>query len=182
MRSKEFLQKIFFNFLMNYEVEEFLQKIFFKSLPAVGLELLNLGLLGRPLIHHYGIILIFDLPNELWEICTENFLHPSPCTCRRSVSNWWILGCWAVVLSTRPRSSCWENNFGTSWWVMRSRNLNKISWSKSLPGVQKEQPFKNYTKFFGGNLGLEHLHSPAHTIFSSKNSQLAPTLPENLHA
>jgi len=51
MRSKEFLQKIFFNFLMNYEVEEFLQKIFFKSLPAVGLELLNLGLLGRRLIH-----------------------------------------------------------------------------------------------------------------------------------
>ena len=49
----------------------------------------------------------------------------------------------------------------------------RYSKSKSLPGVEKE-PFKNYTKFFGGNLGLEHLHPPAYTIFSSKNSQLAP--------
>jgi len=38
---------------MNYTFEESQQKIFFKSksLPAVGLELLNLGLLGRRLIH-----------------------------------------------------------------------------------------------------------------------------------
>ena len=37
---------------MNYEVEEFLQKIFLvQVLAAVGLELLNLGLLGRRLIH-----------------------------------------------------------------------------------------------------------------------------------
>jgi hypothetical protein len=37
---------------MYYEVEEFLQKNFLiKSLPPVGLELLNLGLLGRRLIH-----------------------------------------------------------------------------------------------------------------------------------
>jgi len=49
-------------------------------------------------------------------------------------------------------------------------------------GVEKEQPFKNYTKFFGGNLGLEHLHPSTHTVFSSKNSQLAPSLPENLLA
>jgi hypothetical protein len=64
---------------------------------------------------------------------------------------------------------------------MRSRNLNrKYSKSKSLPGV--EQYFKNYTKFFGGNLGLEHLHPLAHTIFSIRNSQLAPSLPENLLA
>ena len=38
---------------MNYEVEEFFYRNFFKSksLPTVGLELLNLGLLGRRLIH-----------------------------------------------------------------------------------------------------------------------------------
>jgi len=38
-----------------------------------------------------------------------------------------------------------------------------------------------YTKFFGGKLLLEHLHPPTHTIFSSKNSQLAPSLPENFY-
>jgi len=38
--------------------------------------------------------------------------------------------------------------------------------------------------FFGGNLGSEHLHpsTHTHTIFSNKNSQLAPSLPENLLA
>ena len=38
-----------------------------------------------------------------------------------------------------------------------------------------------YTKFFGGKLLFEHLHPPTHTIFSSKNSQLAPSLPENFY-
>ena len=78
-------------------------------------------------------ILILELADELWGrgILTENFIRSS--LCRRSVSNCSILGCWAVVLSTRPRSVCWENNFGTSWWVVRSRNLNrKYSKSKSL--------------------------------------------------
>jgi hypothetical protein len=43
---------------------------------------------------------------------------------------------------------------------MRSRNL-KRKYSKSFPGIEKEWPFKNYyTKFFGGNLGLERLHPP----------------------
>ena len=56
------------------------------------------------------IILILELRYELWGqgILTENF------PCRRSVSNCWTLVCWAVVLSTRPPSSSWENNFGTS--------------------------------------------------------------------
>ena len=124
-------------------------------------------------------ILILELRDELrgWGILTEKFLTPSPC--RRSVSNCRTLVCWAIVLSTRPRSSCWKNNFGTSWWIMRSRNLNrKYSKSKSLSGVEKE-PFKNYTKFFGGNLGSELLHPP---IFSNKNSWLAPSLPENVPA
>jgi len=40
-----------------------------------------------------------------------------------------------------------------------------------LSGVEKE-PWKNYTKFLGGNLGFEHLHPSTHTIFSGKNSQL----------
>ena len=44
----------------------------------------------------------------------------------RSVSNCWTWVCWAVVLSTRPRSLCWINNFRTSWWVMRSRNLTEL--------------------------------------------------------
>jgi hypothetical protein len=62
-----------------------------------------------------------ELPDVLWGrgILTENFISPSPC--RRSVSNWWTLGYWAVVLSTRPRRSCWENNFGTSWWSVGPR-------------------------------------------------------------
>ena len=30
---------------------------------------------------------------------------------------------------------------------------------KSLSGVKRE-PFENYTKFFGGNLELEHLDPP----------------------
>jgi len=51
-----------------------------------------------------------------------------------------------------------------------------------LSSVVKEQPLKNYTKFFGGNLGFEHLHPSTHTIFSGKNSQMAPSLPENLLA
>ena len=38
----------FLIFLINYEVKEFLQKNF---LNQVGLELVNLGLLGRRLIH-----------------------------------------------------------------------------------------------------------------------------------
>jgi len=66
----------------------------------------------------------FNLMNdELWGrgILTENFLAGG-----RSVSNCWTLVCWAVVLSTRPRSSCWENNFGTSWWSVRLRNLTEL--------------------------------------------------------
>ena len=72
------------------------------------------------------VILIWELRDELWGqgILRENFPYPSPC--RRSVSNCWTLGCWPVVISTTPRSSCWENNFGTSWWSMRSRNLTEL--------------------------------------------------------
>jgi hypothetical protein len=36
---------------MNYEVEEFFSENFLNPSPAVGLELLNSGLLGRRLIH-----------------------------------------------------------------------------------------------------------------------------------
>ena len=36
---------------MNYEAKEFLGKIFEIRVLAVGFELLNLGLLGRRLIH-----------------------------------------------------------------------------------------------------------------------------------
>jgi hypothetical protein len=61
---------------------------------------------------------------------------------------------------------------------MRPRNLN-TKYFKSLPGVEKER-FKIYTKFLCGDLVLEHLHPSTHTIFSSKNSQLAPILPENI--
>jgi hypothetical protein len=42
------------------------------------------------------------------------------------------LGCWSAVLSTRPRSSCWENHFGTSWWIISSRNLNRLMRSSYL--------------------------------------------------
>jgi hypothetical protein len=104
-------------------------------------------------------ILILELRGELRGrgILTEKFLTPSPC--RLSVANCWTLGCWGVVLSTSPRSSCWENNFGTSWWIVRSRNLNrKYCKSKSSPGIEKGWHSKNYTKFFGGNLGFERLH------------------------
>ena len=109
--------------------------------------------------------IILILEHKLWgrEILTENFFDPS--SCRRSVSNCWTLGCWAIVLSTRPRSTCWENNFGTSWWIMRSRNLLKFILS-----------------FLAGILDLNHLHPSTHTIFSSKSSQLAPSLPENVLA
>jgi len=95
------------------------------------------------------IILILEHPYELWarEILTENIFYKNPC--RLSVSNCWTLVYWAVVLSTRPRSSCWENNFGTSWWIMMSRNLNrKYPKSKYLPGVEKELPFKNSKVFW----------------------------------
>ena len=40
-------------------------------------------------------------------------------------SNWRSWYCWAGVLSTRPRSSCWENNFGTSLYIVRLRNLDR---------------------------------------------------------
>ena len=52
-----------------------------------GLELLNVGLLGRPLICP-GMILIIELCNELRGrgIFTEKFFSPNPC--RHSVSNW----------------------------------------------------------------------------------------------
>jgi hypothetical protein len=55
-------------------------------LEPCGLEVLNLGLLSRPLIR-WGIILIFELRNEFCEsgIFVENFLNPSPWW--RSVSN-----------------------------------------------------------------------------------------------
>jgi hypothetical protein len=54
--------------------------------------------------------------------------------------------CWAVVLSTRPRSSCWENKFGTSWWVVRSRNLTELwGW----------RTFKKYSKSKSLNLNCE---------------------------
>ena len=98
------------------------------------------------------IILILEVPDKLWgrEILTDFFFFFNPSPWRRSASNCWILGCWAVVLCTRPRRCCWQKNFGTSWWIMKSRNLNrKYSKSNPLPGVEKEQPFKNYTKFFG---------------------------------
>jgi hypothetical protein len=73
-----------------------------------------------------------ELRDELWDqgIQTENVLIPS--SCRRSVSNCWNLDCWAVVLSPRPRSSCWENNFGSSWWITQSRNLNRMMRSSYL--------------------------------------------------
>ncbi len=59
--------------------------------------------------------------------------------CWASVSNCYTLDCWAVVLSTRPRRSYWENNFGTSWLSMRPRNINrKFSKSKFLPAVGLE--------------------------------------------
>ena len=64
--------------------------------------------------------------DELWDqgILTEKF--PTPSSWRRSVSNCLTLDCWDVVLSTRPRRSCWQNNFGSSWWSVRWRNLNRI--------------------------------------------------------
>ena len=45
----------------NYDVEKYYRK-FYKShsLPAVGLELLNLGLLGRRLIHYTTKFLLRD--------------------------------------------------------------------------------------------------------------------------
>ena len=87
--------------------------------------------------------------------------------CRRSVSNCWTLGCRAVVLSTRPRSSCWESNSELPDDLRGRRILTENILSlKSLPDVERELPFKNYTKFFGGNLGLEHLHPlPPHTQY-----------------
>jgi len=91
----------------------------------------------------------FNFGTFWWIIRTRSlnrkFLNPSPC--RRSVSNCWTLGCWSVVLSTRPRSSYWENNFETYWWIMRSKNL--IRKSRSPYGCRN-----NYTKFFGGNFEL----------------------------
>ena len=77
-------------------------------------------------------ILILELRDELWDqgILTENFLTPR--SWRRSVSNCWSLDYWAVILSTRPRSSCWENNFRSSWWSVRSRNLNRTMRSSYL--------------------------------------------------
>ena len=78
-----------------------------------------------------GIIVEFS--DELWGhgILTENFLSPS--SCRRLVSNCWTLGCWTVVLSTRPRRSCWQNNFGTSLYVVRLRSLDrKFTKSKNI--------------------------------------------------
>ena len=102
-----------------------------------GLELLKSGLLGRRLIPSSWSSCAegnFNFGTSWWIIRSRNlkrnfffffFLSPSPF--RRSVLNCWTLGCWSVVLSTRPRSSCWENNFGTSWWVMRSKNINRKS-------------------------------------------------------
>jgi len=84
-------------------------------------------------------ILILELRYELWGqgILTENFLNRN--LCRRSVSNCWTLGCWAVVLSTRPRGSCWENNFGTPWWSLKSRNLkHKIFYELRYRGILTE--------------------------------------------
>ena len=83
-----------------------------------GLERLNPGFLGRrlnPLDFVERLILILEVHDELWNqgILTENFLNPS--SCRSRTAEPWIADCWAVVLSTRPRRSGWENNFGTSW-------------------------------------------------------------------
>jgi len=51
-------------------------------------------------------------------------------------SNWRSWDYWAAVLSTRPRSSCWKNSFGTSRYIVRFRNLDrKFSKSKPLPAV-----------------------------------------------
>jgi len=36
--------------------------------------------------------------------------------------------------------------------------------SEGSYGCRKGVTFKNYTKFFGGNLELEHLHPPTHNI------------------
>jgi len=113
-----------------------------RKISAAGCGSWNPGLSSYPLGHEIlvdRIILILEIRDELWdrEILIQNFLNPS--LCRRSVSNCWTLDCWAVVLSTRPRSSCWENNFGTSWWIMRSRNINtKFFKSKSLLAVGLE--------------------------------------------
>ena len=87
---------------------------------------------GAVVLPRSWIVLILELRNELWNqgILTENFLNPS--SCQLSVSNCWTLDCWAVVLSTRPRRSCWENNFGTSSWSIRLRNLNRIMRSSYL--------------------------------------------------
>jgi len=85
------------------------------SLLLLILEPGGLELLGSsyPLDLVEGIILFFFKFSWIMRSRKENFLNPS----LRSVSNCycWTFGCWPVVLSTRPRSSCWENNFGTSW-------------------------------------------------------------------
>jgi hypothetical protein len=44
---------------------------------------------------------------------------------------------------------------------------------------RREKILKIYTKSFWRENLFEHLHPPIHTMFSSKNSQLAPSLPEN---
>jgi len=55
-------------------------------------------------------------------------------------SNWRSWDCWAAVLSTRPRSSCWENNFGTSRYIVRLRNLDR----KFLSPSPCRLPVSNY--------------------------------------
>ena len=100
----------------------------------------------------------FNFGTSWWIMRSRNFNRKflNQSSCRQSVSNYcWTLGCWVVVLTTRPRSSCWQNNFGTSCYSMRSRNQQKIF---------EVLAFKNYTKFFGGILELA-ICTPLHSIW-----------------
>ena len=113
-----------------------------------------------------------NLPNELWgqRIFTENFLNSN----RSRTGEAWVVG-----LSSYPldHEVVVERIILELPDIMRWRNRNrKFYKSKSLTGIEREWPFKNNYKFFGGNLVLQHLHPVTCTLFSSKNSQLFITI------
>ena len=116
----------------------------------------------------------FNFPNELWGqgIFTENFPNPS----RSRTGEAWVVGPSSYPLG---HEVVVERIISELPDIMRWRNHK----SKSLPGVEREWPFKNNYKFFGGNLVLQHVHPPTRTSYLVASIlNPAPSLPQSFLA
>ena len=115
------------------------------------------GLSSYPLGNNFNFW-IFPMNYEVKEFLQKNFLLQVGFELVKPG----LLGRRPIHYTTK---FCWENNFGTSWYSMRSRNLNRKCYKfKSLPDVERRRPSKNNYKFFGGNF-LLHLHPATRTLY-----------------